>query len=94
MEDTQIKMRERVSWSTAIIGSSDDFSIKLDLMPDRPPSNFELRFLDAKPAVLICTNIERTVRNRFTYWLLCRLFPFKVTNWQTGTNIKVKEDSQ
>ena len=81
MEDTN-----QVDLSTSYKMTRGGLAIKVNILPFETKPNFELRFNGMKSPILMSTRLEKTLKNRIKYWFLCRLFSFKVINWETGTN--------
>ena len=50
-------------------------------MPSEPKPNMAIALGDAM-GLCIQMTVQRTVINRFRYWMLCQFFPFKIVRWE------------
>ena len=50
-----------------------------------PKPNFYLSLGDCGKAVF-AFNVEKSLKNRIKYWLLCRVFPFTIDRWEGNSD--------
>ena len=57
-------------------------TMKLNLIKEPSKPNIFVRWGDQDPAFLFEFGAKRNLLNRFKFWLLCKILPFKVVEWK------------
>jgi len=48
--------------------------------------NLKLMLGNEEGGFLFCISARKTLINQFKYWLLCKIFPFKIIEWKERKN--------